>query len=279
MINAAMQEKPYQAAVCNICGSTDYRTVHFFKEWNYGRDPVRDVSIVQCRNCRVRRRMPEIVDDYEAEYHTPYVDQGHAIHPHQLYHFADLMTARLTQFADKSVKFLDVGCSTGRALRLAGTMGFEVTGLDFSRWAAEHCAKLGFPTRHGSLIGQWKESEVFDVIHCCHTVEHVPDPVAYLQEMHRLLKRGGQLMLACPNYASLPRVVFKEKWVVWCLDSHLWQFTTAQMRRLLVSAGFTVVSIQTHHGYAPQTPWKKWLLDKSAAFGFGDGLNIIAIPR
>jgi len=140
-------------------------------------------------------------------------------------------------------------------------------------------SRLGLPTRHGSLIGQWQEAEVFDVIHCSHTIEHVPDPVAYLKEMHRLLKRGGQLMLACPNYACLPRVVFREKWVVWCLDSHLWQFTTTQMRRLLTSAGFAVDSVQTHHGYAPRTPWKKWLLDKSAAFGFGDGLNIIAVRR
>ena len=136
-----MQEKAYQAAVCNICGDTDYRRLHFFKEWNFGRDPVRDVSIVQCRKCRVRRRMPEIIDDYEAEYHLPYLDQGQTIHPHQLSHFADLMTARLRQFYAKDVKFLDVGCSTGRALRLAATMGFEAIGLDFSRWAG-HEAKI-----------------------------------------------------------------------------------------------------------------------------------------
>lgn len=278
MDNTVMQEKLYQAAVCNICGSTDYRKVHFFKEWNFGRDPVRDVSIVQCRKCRVRRRMPEIVDDYEAEYHSPYVDQGQTIHPHQLYHFADLMTARLRQFFDKNVKFLDVGCSTGRALRLAATMGFEATGLDFSRWAVEHCAKLGFSTRQGSLIGQWKESKVFDVIHCCHTIEHVPDPLAYLREMHRLLKPGGQLMLACPNYASVGRLVLREKWI-WCLDSHLWQFTARQMRSLLVACGFKVVSVRTHHGYSPDSRWKKWALDTTAAFGFADGLNIIAVPR
>ena len=137
-----MTEKPYNPAVCNICGSTQYRQVHYFKEWNSGRDPVRDVFIIQCKNCKVRRRMPEIVNDYEAQYHAPYVEQGQAIHPHQLHHFADLMTARLRQFEAKNVKFLDVGCSTGRALRLAATMGFEVTGLDYSRWAVEHCAKL-----------------------------------------------------------------------------------------------------------------------------------------
>jgi hypothetical protein len=57
----------------------------------------------------VRRRFPGIDDDYEEEYHAPYADQGQAIHPHQLSHFADLMTARLREFLAKDVKLLDVG--------------------------------------------------------------------------------------------------------------------------------------------------------------------------
>jgi len=273
-----MTEKPYDPGVCNICGSADYRRVHYFREWSFGRDPVKDVAVIKCQQCGVRRRMPGIVDDYEALYHASYVEQGQIVHPHQLHHFADLMTVRLPQFGEKQVKLLDVGCSTGRTLRLAATIGFEVTGLDFSRWAVEYCAKLGFATRHGSLIGQWPEGEMFDIIHCCHTIEHVPDPVAYLREMHRLLKPQGQLMLACPNYASLPRLVLRDRWI-WCLDSHLWQFTARQMRWLLTTNGFNVILARTHHGLAPQKRWKKWLLDTSAALGFGDGLNIIAAKR
>src|SRR5437660_276721 len=100
-----MIEKPYNAEVCNICGSPSYRKVHYFAEWNLGREPVKDVSIARCAQCGVRRRMPAIVDDYETEYHAPYVAQKSAIHPHQLSHFADLMTARLRQFSAE-VRFL-----------------------------------------------------------------------------------------------------------------------------------------------------------------------------
>ena len=269
-------EKPYRAEVCNICGSADYRQIHYFKEWNLNPDGVRDVSIVQCKGCGVRRRMPAIVDDYEEEYHSVFADQGQAIHPHQLSIFADLMTARLRQLSARGVRFLDVGCSTGRVLRLAQTMGFEVTGLDYSKWAADHCVSLGFQTHHGSLFGQWEQGEKFDVIHCSHTIEHVPDPVAYLREMYRLLAPGGQLMLAFPNYASLPRVLLREKWTAWCLDSHLWQFTMSQICRLLRAEGFGIFSQRTLHGYTPDSALKRRLLDVAAACGFGDGCNIIA---
>jgi 2-polyprenyl-3-methyl-5-hydroxy-6-metoxy-1,4-benzoquinol methylase len=274
-----MTEKLYDAEICNICGSSSYKSVYFFEEWNLGRDPVRDVSIIRCAKCGVRRRMPGLIDDYEEEYHASYIEQGASIHPHQLSHFSDLMTARLRQFNEKDATFLDVGCSTGRVLRLAATMGFAPTGLDYSQWAIDHCRNLGFEVRHGSLINQWPGSDVFDVIHCSHTIEHVPDPVAHFKEMYRLLKPQGQLMLAFPNYASLPRIALQKNWATWCLDSHLWQFTAAQMRKLLRSEKFRIFSCRTLHGYAPDSQWKRKLLDLGASLGFGDGCNIIAVKN
>lgn len=272
-----MKEKTYQAEVCNICGGREYRQVHFFREWRLGREPVYHVGIVKCRSCGVRRRMPGLVDDYEEGYHTPYVEQGKSLHPHQLSHFSDLMMARLRKFNAQGAPLLDVGCSTGRVLQLARTMGFAVTGLDYSHWAADYCRSLGFEVREGSLLGQWSDHGVFEVIHCSHTIEHVPDPIAYLREMYRLLKPGGQLMLAFPNYASVPRALLNEKWGTWCLDSHLWQFTAAQMRGLLRTEGFRIFTWRTLHGYSPDSNLKRLLLDVSSALGFGDGCNIVAI--
>jgi 2-polyprenyl-3-methyl-5-hydroxy-6-metoxy-1,4-benzoquinol methylase len=277
MPQPAGAEKPYVAEVCNICGSGAFRKVRRFEEWKLGREPVFDVTIIRCTKCGVRRRMPGIADEYEEDYHAPYADQGQAIHPHQLSHFADLMTARLRQFDAKDVRFLDVGCSTGRALRLAATLGFIPTGLDFSKWAADHCSQLGFETRQGSLLGQWEKEGVFDVIHCSHTIEHVPDPVAYVREMSRLIKAGGQVMMAMPNYASLPRLMLGAKWGTWCLDSHLWQFTAAQMCRILRAEGFQIFSVRTLHGYTPDSRLKRRLLDHAATAGFGDGCNIVAV--
>jgi 2-polyprenyl-3-methyl-5-hydroxy-6-metoxy-1,4-benzoquinol methylase len=274
-----MIEKAYVAETCNICGGHDYKQIHYFAEWNLGRDPVADVSIVRCRSCGVRRRMPALNDDYEEKYHAPYIEQGQSIHPHQLNHFADLMTARLRQFNEAGIRFLDVGCSTGRALRLAATLGFTAVGLDRSKWAADYCSKLGFETRDGSLIGQWNDREIFDIVHCSHTIEHVPDPIVYIKEMRCLLKSGGQLMLAFPNYASLPRLMLREVWPIWCLDSHLWQFTASQMRSILRKAGFAIFSCRTLHGYTPDSRLKKRLLDLAASLGFGDGCNIVAVKR
>jgi len=269
-------EHPYCAAACNICGCTSSRTVIHFPTFEGRGSVYSNVSVIQCKGCGIRRRSPEIVDDYEEEYHAPYADQGKAIHSHTLRHFADLMTEMFKDFRSDQERFLDVGCSTGRVLQLARTMGFLVTGLDYSKWAANYCQDLGFETRHGSLLGQWSDGEQFDVVHSSHTIEHVPDPVAYLMEMHRLLAKGGYLMLAFPNYASIPRLYWQSKWPIWCLDSHLWQFTLQQMVGLCQQIGFQIVSTEALHGWKLRSKVLQVTFDVGQRFKLGCGAQIIA---
>lgn len=44
------------------------------------------------------------------------------------------------------------------------------------------------------------ESETFDFVVANHVLEHLTDPLRALTEWHRILKRGGLLMLAVPDY-------------------------------------------------------------------------------
>lgn len=270
------QELPYTAARCNICGSTKISHRMEFEVFEGRGSRYENVSVVRCGGCGVRRRMPELLDDYEEEYHKPYLEQGSAIHSHTLRHFADLMTFRFKDFRHGQERLLDVGCSTGRVLQLAKTMGFTAVGLDYSEWAAKHCQSLGFECRHGSLIGQWEEDSLFDVVHCSHTIEHVPDPVSYLMEMRRLLRPGGILMLAFPNYFSLPRIYWRKKWPIWCLDSHLWQFTLGQMASICSQLGFRILLKNGLHGYQVRNPLLSAAFNFSEHIGLGDGAQILA---
>ncbi|MFV0420821.1 methyltransferase domain-containing protein [Oleidesulfovibrio sp.] len=72
-----------------------------------------------------------------------------------------------------------------------------------------HGEKLGGGTEYGNidLVGDITQIPApdasFDVIMCTEVLEHVPDPVAALKKMTRLLKSGGKLLLTAPLGSGL----------------------------------------------------------------------------
>jgi 2-polyprenyl-3-methyl-5-hydroxy-6-metoxy-1,4-benzoquinol methylase len=269
------ENEVYSWKVCNICGGLQYNVCYHFEEFSGRGSTFKDVQVIKCSNCGVRRRKPDLEDEYEESYHSYYFDQGKQIHPHMLSFFADLMTARLRSFG-KSLKFADIGCSTGRALALGEAMGFDVTGFDVSKWSVEHACSMGYKAYLANNLKGVFAADEFDVVHCSHVIEHVPNPLLLLDELRFILQPGGLLMLACPNYSSLPRLIKGKNWGVWCLDSHLWQFTRKQMVNFLRSKSFKIISVRTLHGFSPDSRIKSKFLSLASTLGYGDGLNIIA---
>lgn len=56
-----------------------------------------------------------------------------------------------------------------------------------------------------------------DIIYACHVLEHIPRPrlMDALKEWHRVLKPGGVLRLAVPNFAELARLYLEEAIPLW----------------------------------------------------------------
>lgn len=50
----------------------------------------------------------------------------------------------------------------------------------------------------GDIIDIAEDDESFDVVLCTEVLEHLPNPVKALEEFHRLLKKGGTLVLTAP---------------------------------------------------------------------------------
>ncbi len=103
-------------------------------------------------------------------------------------------------------RVLDVACGTGLvtfpAAEAVGEEG-HVVGTDISdemvRGAREEAGSRGF--RHATFERMDAESlelseDEFDVVLCSLGLMYVPDPLAAIKEMHRVLKPGGRAVLA-----------------------------------------------------------------------------------
>lgn len=100
-------------------------------------------------------------------------------------------------------RVLDIGCGEGYGSAMLAEKAAHVVGTDSSEEVIEYAAakysgaNLEFrcmpAEKHAFADGS------FDVVVCLELIEHVEDYVAVMEEMHRLLKPGGILILSTPN--------------------------------------------------------------------------------
>jgi SAM-dependent methyltransferase len=95
---------------------------------------------------------------------------------------------------------LELGCGPGRFLERAAPYFDRVVGLDFNDDAIRQGRARGLDLRASALH---ELHETFDTIVAFQVIEHVPNPGDTLRELVRLLRPGGELIIAVPNEDSL----------------------------------------------------------------------------
>jgi len=177
----------------------------------------------------------------------------------QLFKDIDASAVQDLQQFDKTVfryapnaVFLDIGFGLGFQLYLAQKVGAAfVYGTELDKDAIDF-VKPYLPNSnlfHGDLAEAKYHDNFFDTINLCHVIEHVLDPIQYAQELYRITKQGGVLIVATPNISSWPYRLYR------CLNfltfqipsivdglEHTFIFNKENLKALFYQAGFKVVS-------------------------------------
>lgn len=108
----------------------------------------------------------------------------------------------------KGKNLLDVGCGSPSDSMKAGSflrfIGYG-TGMDIEK------RDIPFPFKLGDIQKIPFKDKSFDVITVIEVIEHVKDPNKALDELHRVLKKGGVIILTTPNNHTF----FKVFWFLW----------------------------------------------------------------
>ncbi|WP_104780744.1 MULTISPECIES: class I SAM-dependent methyltransferase [Streptomyces] len=159
---------------------------------------------------------------------------------------------------------LDIGCGDGTAAATAAPLlpGHRVIGVDWSQDALRRArTRIPYAVR-GELTGGGLPfaSGSADAVLFSEVVEHLVDPDAALDEIRRILRPGGHLMLSTPNLAAWynrglllagVQPVFSEvslrgihgrpgKEVV----GHLRLYTARALQEFVAASGFTVERLE-----------------------------------
>ena len=105
----------------------------------------------------------------------------------------------------ENVKFLDLGCgnlSVGKYLKNK-LSNIDYLGIDFSDSSAILSQKLNLNfLKHTFDSPLPIDSNSFDIIYFSHVIEHLFYPDIMLEEIYRILKDDGYLIIGTPNLAS-----------------------------------------------------------------------------
>jgi len=144
-------------------------------------------------------------------------------------------------------RLLDVGAGRGDLGVVLAREGWEVTGLEPSGDACEAARRRGVRMVQGTLAGGGRAElgADYDVVVFQHALEHVVEPLDDLRRAYELLRPGGFLLVALPNFGCWQARRFGTAWFHLDLPRHRSHFTAAGLERALRATGFVRPEIST----------------------------------
>lgn len=132
-------------------------------------------------------------------------------------------------------RILDIGAGTGDFLFEAKNSGWKVKGIEPGEEARNRAGKKGI-----KLVSDASgfKSEKFDVITLWHVLEHVHDLKNQIMELEHLLKKGGLLVIAVPNFKSYDADYYKNHWAAFDVPRHLSHFSQRSFKQIFTGTGF-----------------------------------------
>jgi len=158
--------------------------------------------------------------------------------------------ARLPRYREDGL-LLDVGCGRGDFLADMKRLGWRVKGIEPVEAAAESARMKGVDVCRCSFEEADIPDSSLDHLTMHHVLEHLFEPIEALGKCHRILKKGGHLVLYTPNCASLGHTLFGSSWSALDPPRHLYLFSPGNLSAVLARVGFFDAKIRTSARLAP----------------------------
>lgn len=244
---------------CGLCGSAERRL-----EFTDG-----PFSVVTCSACGLTYVTPRLNDSalLEEVYNESYWSSDAAkVHGYTDYRADEplyLATYRrrlavVRRHFARPGRVLDVGCAAGYFLSVMREEGWEILGLEPSAAIRSHAAaRLGPEHVRDGLLGQVElEPASFDLVTLWDVIEHIPDPVAAVRAVRRLLRPGGKLLIETQNVASRAARLLGKRWQHYKHAEHIYHFNPETIDDVLTRGGFRILEN------------RPWLGGKYVSMGF-----------
>lgn len=147
----------------------------------------------------------------------------------------------------------DVGSGQGGLLNLFKQNGFKVTGNEFSEEAISFAKNKYDIDIIKKDILDIDDNVQYDFLHSNHVIEHVSDPVKYINKIYDMTKKDGYFLMEVPNEfwnsIELIQIVFglKRGRSIYPSMHHNFFYKKNVMQKILENSGFKIIKYSGHY--------------------------------
>lgn len=202
---------------------------------------------------KFRERYPQS-ECYDSE--IPGVKFLHRTRLKTILHMISKAASRATNH--KPIELLEIGCGDGYVLKEIERKfptAFNFTGIDISKTALRRAKNLC----QARLIKADAQKipinlNQIDITICTELIEHLPEDIALLKEVHRILKPSSFLILTTPNFYTFENITMRilgRKPAV-TIPEHLREYSYNELTSKIKRTGFNILEFQSIGFYIPK---------------------------
>lgn len=236
---------------CPLCGNNKFTKYISAKDYFLTNE---SFSINKCKECNFLFTNPRPEDKELSKYYKSSEYLSHSKKINSIYSFIygiirKISVRRKFRLINKLMKnegsLLDFGCGSGEFLSYCSKKSWKTAGVEPDEDARNIAGQQIGMEVFESLeeLGKINDRK-FDVITLWHVLEHVPEIDTRIDELKKILKYDGSIIIALPNPMSWDAKHYGKYWAAYDLPRHLYHFTQQTVKRLLIKHNFKLLSKQ-----------------------------------
>jgi len=243
---------------CKICNSSDVKIVYNgkFRLGGVGTWIKNDTPVFKCNNCDVLWH-DDVLDDiagfYEnSEYREAVqgnanIDKFYELHDSEVENRLNFTGTKI--FRNKIVA--DIGCGGGAFLDYIDGVAKTIIAVEPSKDYRQklidkftHSGEGGVYPYASVALKDWQNK--VDIVTSFDVIEHVTNPIEFLNDIYKLLKDGGQAIIETPTNQPVTSDLLGEDYnkIIVYTAQHLWVFSENSLSFMAKKIGFSKCSFK-----------------------------------
>lgn len=239
---------------CPVCDASVYRVR--YEPWVDEVDPAKlygaasgipgTQRLVECSNCGMVFENPRYDADTIVKGYMASNEAGHdSQYPMRVNSFLRALRKHQSFLPPPGARVLDIGTAGGAFLEAAHAYGYDAHGMEPSADLVSRGKARGLQIEQGTIDNHTFKAASFDMISLWDVIEHLSDPKTALEEIKKLLKPDGVLLINYPDIGTFQaKIAGRRFW--WILSVHLHHFSRKTIVDICNRTGFEVFHMQRY---------------------------------